>query len=231
MLPESRILDHIRVKICPLFEAIRLYSDASRNSASAQMAQGLQLRVQAHRNRSGDPMATKQEAAIGMGITAADLMTRRVVTLTPEMTLNEMDTVLVKHGISGAPVVEQGMLIGVASQADVVRTLWEGQHEASKLGAFYASPFPLPITALQYIAKDSQRIGDQLIDHKVKDIMTYDPLVAHPEDSIVDVANRLIGDQIHRLPVTEVGTGELVGIISSLDLVRAITTYGLVSVS
>jgi CBS domain-containing protein len=158
-------------------------------------------------------------------------MTRQVVTLTPEMTLNEMDTVLVKRGISGAPVVEYGRLVGVASQADVVRTLWEGQHEASKLGAFYASPFPIPITALEYMAKDSQRIGDQLVEHRVKDIMTKDPLVAHPEDPIEEVASRLVADQIHRLPVTEVGTGELVGIISSLDLVRAITTYGLVSVS
>lgn len=166
-----------------------------------------------------------------MGIIASDLMTRQVVTLTPEMTLNEMDTVLVKRGISGAPVVEHGRLVGVASQADLVRSLWEGQHEASKLGAFYASPFPIPITALEYIAKDAQRIGDRLIEQNVSDIMTRDPLVAHPEDSIEDVANRLVRDQIHRLPVTEAGSGELVGIISSLDLVRAITTYGLVSVS
>ena len=97
-----------------------------------------------------------------------------------------------------------------------------------RLAPYYSSPFPIPISALQYIAKDSQRIGDQLVEHKVRDIMTMDPLVAHPDDPIEDVANRLVRDQIHRLPVTEPGTGELVGIISSLDLVRAITTYGLV---
>jgi CBS domain-containing protein len=166
-----------------------------------------------------------------MTITAADLMTREVITLTPEMTLNEMDTILMKRGVSGAPVVENGRLVGVASQADVVRTLWEGQHEAGQLAPFYSSPFPMPITAVAYIAKDAARIGDLLVEHKVRDIMTMDPLVAHPEDPIEDVANRLVRDQIHRLPVTEAGTGELVGIISSLDLVRAITTYGLVTVS
>lgn len=166
-----------------------------------------------------------------MGILAADLMTRRVIILTPEMTLNEMDSVLVKSGVSGAPVVEHGRLVGVASQADVVRTLWERQHEASKLAAYYSSPSPIPITALEYIAKDARRMGAQLIEQKVRDIMTKDPIVAHPGDPIEDVANRLIRDQIHRLPVTVVGTGELVGIISSLDLVRAITTYELVSAS
>jgi CBS domain-containing protein len=132
--------------------------------------------------------------------------------------------------VSGAPVVEQGRLVGVASQADIIRTLWEGQHESTKRAPFYSSPFLIPISALDYIARDARQIGDQLVEHRVRDIMTKDPLVAHPEDPIEDVATRLVNDQIHRLPVTEPETGRLVGIISSLDLVRAITTYGLVSV-
>ena len=41
-----------------------------------------------------------------MGITVADLMTRKLVTLSPEMSLKDMDAVLLKHGVSGAPVVE-----------------------------------------------------------------------------------------------------------------------------
>lgn len=195
------------------------------------MAQGLHHPAKAPSNRSNDWRVTRKEEANEMGILAADLMTRRVIILTPEMTLNEMDCVLVKSGVSGAPVVEHGRLVGVASQADVVRTLWEGQHEASKLAAYYSSPSPIPITALEYIVKDARRMGAQLIDQKVRDIMTKDPIVAHPGDPIEDIANRLIRDQIHRLPVTVIGTGELVGIISSLDLVRAITTYELVSVS
>ena len=166
-----------------------------------------------------------------MSITAADLMTSKVVTLTPEMTLKEMDAVFVKRGVSGAPVIEMRRLVGVASQADVVRTLWEGQKEASKISAYHSSPFPIPIPALEQIAKDSHQISERMIQSKVRDIMTKDPLVAHPEDSIESVAERMVLDQIHRLPVTEAETGDLVGIITALDLVRAITTYGLVSVS
>jgi CBS domain-containing protein len=165
-----------------------------------------------------------------MAVTAADLMTTQLVTLTPDMTLNEMDTVLMKRGVSGAPVVERGRLVGVASQADIVRSLWEGQHEAARLAPYYSSPYPMPISALEYIARDAPHIGDQLVERRVRDIMTNDPLVAHPEDPIEEIAKRLVDDQIHRLPVTEAGSGELIGIISSLDLVRAITTYGLVSV-
>ncbi len=166
-----------------------------------------------------------------MEITAADLMTNRVITLTPEMTLKEMDAVFVKGGVSGAPVTERGRLVGVASQADVVRTLWEGQHEATKVAAYHSGPLPIPISALEKIVKDAQVVGEATMHRKVRDIMTTDPFVAHPEDPISEIAERMVSDQIHRLPVVESESGKLVGIITSLDLVRAITTYGLVPTS
>jgi CBS domain-containing protein len=162
-----------------------------------------------------------------MAITAADMMTTNTVTLTPEMTLSEMDTVLVDRGVSGAPVVEFGRLVGVASQADIIRSLWEGQHEPARRSPFYASPPPVPISALEFIAKDSRQIGDALIEHTVREVMTADPLVAHPQDALKDVASRMVQDQIHRLPVTEPDTGALIGIITTLDLARAIAQYGL----
>jgi CBS domain-containing protein len=165
-----------------------------------------------------------------LGITTADLMTTRVATLTPEMTLSEMDTLLVTRGVSGAPVVEGRKLVGVASQADIIRTLWRGQHEPSKLASYYQSPLPMPLSALEYIAKDAHRNGETLVDQFVRDVMTNDPLVAHPEDPIEGIAERMVNDQIHRLPVTDAETGDLVGIITTLDLARAIARYGLASV-
>ena len=166
-----------------------------------------------------------------MGVTASDLMTTRVITLTPEMTLGEVDTVLLKRGVSGAPVVENKRLVGVVSQADVIRLLWKGQHEAKQLSPYYSSPYPIPISALEYMAKESSTVSDSLVENRVRDVMTRDPLVAHPDDLIEDVARRLVDDQIHRLPVVEQGSNKLVGIISTLDLARAITRYGLVSVT
>ncbi len=165
-----------------------------------------------------------------MTITAGDLMTSKPITLTPHMTLKEMDTVLLKRGVSGAPVVEQRRLVGVASQADVVRTLWEGQVEASKVAAYHSSPFPIPIPALEKITRDAHQISERMVSTRVGDIMTRDPLIAHPDDPIEEIAERMVRDQIHRLPVTDPDEGDLVGLITTLDLVRAITTYGLVSI-
>ena len=165
-----------------------------------------------------------------MGITAADLMTHKVVTLSPEMTLKQMDAVLLKRGVSGAPVVEMRRLVGVASQVDVMRSLYDDQVAAARISGFQSSPFPIPLPALEAITKDARQIGDHMVHRRVREIMTKDPVVVRPEESIEEVARRMCADQIHRLPVTEFETGELIGIITSLDLARAISTYGLVCV-
>lgn len=165
-----------------------------------------------------------------MGITAADLMTKKVITLTPDMNLVEMDTVLLKRGVSGAPVVERRQLVGVASQVDIIRAVWEGHHEAHQHPPYYSSLYPIPLSAIEYMAKDAPQLAEQLTGKKVRDIMTTDPLVAHPDDPIEKIAERMVSDQIHRLPIIDPDSGDLVGLISSLDLVRAISIHGLAEV-
>lgn len=52
----------------------------------------------------------------------SDLMTHSVVTLLPEMTLAQAAATLSTIGVTGAPVCdEEGRLIGVFSQSDVVK--------------------------------------------------------------------------------------------------------------
>ena len=80
-----------------------------------------------------------------MGLTIGDVMTRDVQTLDPEMTLTEMDRVLVSRQLSGAPVVEDGCLVGIVSRADVIRILYDEQVRAQQVSDFYKSPFPIPM--------------------------------------------------------------------------------------
>ena len=163
-----------------------------------------------------------------MAIVASDLMSTRLVTLSPDMDLLQMDTVLFKRGVSGAPVVEGGVLVGVASQFDLVRTLWKGQHEMHERHVpDYSSPYPLPLSALEAMSRDAPGVDEQLRSLRVRDVMTPDPILARPDDPLDVIADRMVNDQIHRLPVVEAGSGELVGIISTLDIVAAIRRYGL----
>ena len=53
----------------------------------------------------------------------ADVMTRRVISVTPETPLNEVATVLEKNGIKRVPIVENGKLVGILSRANLVQAL------------------------------------------------------------------------------------------------------------
>lgn len=51
---------------------------------------------------------------------ARDIMTTGVITVTPDHTMQELARVLTDAGISGAPVLTEGALAGIVSEADVI---------------------------------------------------------------------------------------------------------------
>ncbi len=160
-----------------------------------------------------------------MGMTVAEVMTRDVSTLSPEMTLKEMDRIFVECQVSGAPVVDGERLVGIVSQADVVRLLYDEQKKAQQVSDFYTSPFPIAISALDQLAKDSRKIADHLTKRTVGELMTSYPLTVSGSDDVESVARLMISEKIHRVLVTE--EEQLVGIVSSLDIVRLVAEVGL----
>ncbi len=73
-------------------------------------------------------------------ITAKDIMARRLVTLHPEKDVFEGIDVLVKHKISGAPVVdENNKLLGVFSEKCCMQVLMDAAYDGlptNQIGAF-----------------------------------------------------------------------------------------------
>jgi CBS domain-containing protein len=61
---------------------------------------------------------------------AADIMTRRVVTVTADTPLREIVGLLEKHRIKRVPVVHKGKLVGIVSRANLVQALLRA-HQAS----------------------------------------------------------------------------------------------------
>ncbi|HJQ85302.1 MAG TPA: CBS domain-containing protein [Candidatus Binatia bacterium] len=150
-----------------------------------------------------------------MGLCARDVMQANVLSVSPDMTLAELEDFLVSKRIGGAPVVEKGALIGIVSRSDVVRSLSLERSLAGVIGDALsppeeaAPPLRLP-GALQ----------DQLAARTVRDAMAADPVTVGPDTPIAEVARLLHGRHIHRVLVTE---GNAVrGVISTLDLVRLV---------
>ena len=56
-------------------------------------------------------------------LTASDIMTLDPITVTSDTAINEVAELLVKHKVGGLPVVDGGELVGIITQADVLRFL------------------------------------------------------------------------------------------------------------
>ena len=139
----------------------------------------------------------------------ADIMTKDVLCVRPDVSAELVKELLVQRGIGGVPVVdEQGRPIGVVSRADVLRL----EEDAAE-----------QVTA-QPKARDDLGLGPGF--HVVEpprvtagDIMSPVVLSLHESANIGQAASLMAYEGVHRLPVIADG-GEVVGILSSLDVLR-----------
>ncbi|HLX40186.1 MAG TPA: CBS domain-containing protein [Ktedonobacteraceae bacterium] len=80
---------------------------------------------------SGLPVVNSEHVVVGVvtefdviskeGQTVGDIMTRGVISITPDTDLEEVRHILVSERIKRLPVLEQGRLLGIVSRADLVR--------------------------------------------------------------------------------------------------------------
>ncbi len=64
-------------------------------------------------------------AGVRRGITVGDVMTRRVISVSPETTREELAEIFTRHDISGVPVLKEGRLVGLVSETDILAKVGE----------------------------------------------------------------------------------------------------------
>lgn len=83
-------------------------------------------------------------------IRVADYMARSLVTLAPDMPVDRAIAILLEQRISGAPVVEQGRLVGVFSESDCLKELLQAGYHGMGSGQ-----------VRQHMSTEIESIGDQ----------------------------------------------------------------------
>lgn len=144
----------------------------------------------------------------------ADIMTRNVICVGPEVTVDEITTSLVRHGISGMPVVDaEGKPVGMVSRADVLRAAQErgDTEESERLTLQPDDVAPLDLEQGFHVYEP--------VKTTARDIMTPVVVQLHESASIRQAASLMAYEGVHRLPVTS-DDGRVVGIVSSLDVLR-----------
>jgi CBS domain-containing protein len=150
-----------------------------------------------------------------------DVMETKLQTVQPQLPVTEFEQRLIEHRVGGFPVVDDGKLVGVVTRSDVVRTLNVERTYEAQLSDFYNAVSPFSEADIEEsVAQVGARIGARIEHMTVKDVMCKTVLTAEPEQTLEEISRVMVDNGIHRLPVTE--NGMLVGIVTTLDLVRLI---------
>ncbi len=147
-----------------------------------------------------------------MSLIARDVMKTEIVSVTPETALPALEDTLIGRHIGGVPVIEAGKLVGIVSRSDIVRYFTIQRSMADLLGRPRAS------------ASARNHQADRHLT--VRDIMAEAVVTVSPDAPIEDVARLMVDRHVHRVLVTN--DGDVVGLISALDLARLIAEKTLV---
>ena len=136
-----------------------------------------------------------------------DIMTKDVITISPDTSLKEIGEIFKEKRISGIPVVNnKGDLLGIVTLTDMLRILdqiyvWK---ELEKI-----------VTGL----KLSNLRNEEKSKAKAKDIMTSQVVTIREDATIEDLTKVMFTKKIHTIPVT--ADGRLVGVVGKRDLIFA----------
>lgn len=145
-------------------------------------------------------------------LTAADVMTRALVTVGPEATLRQAAALMEEKHISALPVVDEaGALVGLVSDSDLVRRDEAAERRRDWWLGLLADGHDL---APEFLA------AINATDRKVTQVMHRDLVTLPPTAPLAEVASLIAGKQVRRVLVVE--GGRLSGIVSRADLIRAL---------
>ena len=143
---------------------------------------------------------------------AKDIMTKDVITVKPETTIEEFARLLMKYQISGAPVVDENRkLKGIVTENDLISKN-SRLHIPTVLRLFDAY-IPLGTSKME---RDIKKMAASIVE----EICTKEVISVDDEASVEYIATIMTEKRIHLLPVLR--EGKLAGIIGKKDLIRGL---------
>lgn len=134
-----------------------------------------------------------------------DVMTRNAISVPLDATYRELVDTLLDNDVTAAPVVdEDGVVVGIVSEADLL-------HRVEAVGEEHRP---------RIIIRSSRRAAAHKAHAMVAaELMSSPAVTVNPDASVVVAARQLEARGVKRMPVVD-GRGRLMGIVSRRDLLR-----------
>lgn len=143
---------------------------------------------------------------------ARDIMTRHVVSVTPDCTLADFADVLLTNRISGVPVITaKGNLVGMITESDCLDRVEMGTEQKQ---SFWRSLLADPESRAEKYIRAHGR--------KVSEVMTRKLITADEDTDLSDIIHLMEKHQVKRMPIVK--GSAVVGIISRANIVQAMAS-------
>ena len=146
-------------------------------------------------------------------LTAKDIMTKDVITVRPDTSIEALSSLLVKYEISGVPVVDDsGELYGIVTDNDLI----------SRNKRLHIPTVVSFLDAAIYLesSKKFEQEVKRLTATRVGDICVRKVVTIGEDTTVVDIATIMSEKKVHLLPVVK--AGKLAGIVGKRDMVKAV---------
>jgi CBS domain-containing membrane protein len=141
-------------------------------------------------------------------VTAAEIMTRDVITVNPDTPLGDVAAAMGGRGISGLPVVDADhKVVGMISEKDFL----------SRMGVAEPQNF---MSLVAGCLKTKGCVALPIKKALARDIMSSPPITVAPETLMRAIAATLTVKRINRVAVTD-SSGRLLGLVSRGDIIKA----------
>ena len=140
----------------------------------------------------------------------SDVMTKRVISISPETSVFVAIRLMLKHHISGLPVIDNhGKLAGILTEGDLLR---RAEIETERRRSVW----------LDALFGPSDGAADYVHSHglAVNEVMTNDPFTVTENTTLDEVVQLMENRKVKRLPVLR--DGKAIGIVSRANLMRAL---------
>lgn len=143
----------------------------------------------------------------------SQIMTKQFLTISPEMSVEELARLLLRKDVTGAVVVDKkGKLLGVVTEGDLI----------AKEKNLHLPTVASIFDAVIYLETSEHFKGElhKLVATKVEAIYTKDPVTIEFTTTLADIATLMSEKRIHFLPVMNEGRVE--GVVGRREVLRAL---------
>lgn len=146
-------------------------------------------------------------------LVAREIMTTKIITVTPDTAVSELAQILATANIGGAPVVdEEGRLLGVVTESDLIDQT-KKVHIPTVVAILDSLIF---LERPDKMEKDIRKIAGTVVG----DIYSKNPVTVREETPLDEIATIMAKKHVHTLPVMR--DEQLVGVIGKGDIIRTL---------